>query len=198
MKSRIKLIAIVAALVITAAAVIAVLYRTSGSHLSLSMQSIDTRPSRIEQIREIGQWEFMAFHNEEIVDTTATVRRPWPLPDGKKQLARIYSGTLRLGFDLHTDTVAGWLHASGDSITVKLPPVRLLDERFIDEAATRPLIEEGSWTHADRAALTRKAARKMKASVLTPANIKRADEAAQSRMRELLTALGYTHIDIVR
>ena len=57
-------------------------------------QSIDITPQQIESIRAIGQWEFLAISNEELVDTT----RKGLFTDD--HLARIYYGTVRLGIDM--------------------------------------------------------------------------------------------------
>ena len=56
-------------------------------------QHIDITPQQIESIRAIGQWEFLAISNEELVDTT----RKGIFTDD--HLARIYYGTVRLGID---------------------------------------------------------------------------------------------------
>lgn len=41
-----------------------------------------------------------------------------------------------------------------DTVMVTMPPVKLLDDKFVDEAATKSFIEDGKWSEADRAALT--------------------------------------------
>ena len=51
-------------------------------------------PTQVESIEAIGQWEFLAISDEELVDT---VRRGF---FGDDQLVRIYYGTLRLGIDM--------------------------------------------------------------------------------------------------
>ena len=164
--------------------------------LSFNQSATETSPTRIDKVLEIGEWEFLSIHDEEIVDTVAEVKRIWPLPAGKKRLARIYKGTLRLGFDLKKDVTPGWIEEHGDTVRVTLPPIRLLDERFIDEAASEPLYEEGKWTHADRQALTRQAVRKMKRMCLTPDNMEKATQSAVTRMEQLLRTVGFTHITV--
>lgn len=164
--------------------------------LSFNQSATETSPTRIDKVLEIGEWEFLSIHDEEILDTVAEVKRIWPLPAGKKRLARIYKGTLRLGFDLKKDVTPGWIEEHGDTVRVTLPPIRLLDERFIDEAASEPLYEEGKWTHVDRQALTRQAVRKMKRVCLTPDNLEKANQSAVTRMEQLLRTLGFTHITV--
>lgn len=172
------------------------IYFKQTTDVSFQQSETATLPTRIEKIKDIGEWEFLSITSEDIVDTTAVVKRPWPLPDSKKRLVRIYKGTLRLGFDLKTDTREGWIAERGDTVDVKLPPVRLLDDRFIDEAATRPLIEEGDWTHEDRERLYSKAVRKMKREYLSPENIHRVETSALEQMESLLRSLGFQQVNI--
>lgn len=105
-------------------------------------------PTLVESIEAIGQWEFLAINDEELVDTT---RHGF---FGDDQLVRIYYGTLRLGIDMK-DVKEGWIQTDEkkDSIVCTLPPIRLLDNNFIDEAKTKSFFEEGKWTGADRQAM---------------------------------------------
>ena len=89
-------------------------------------------PMRIQAIRSIGQWEFLSIDDEEIIDT---IRRHWLSSDD--QLVRIYRGTLRLGIDFRQCS-PDWALAYGDTVKVRLPEVRLLDNLFIDEALPLP------------------------------------------------------------
>ena len=110
--------------------------------IRLSLIHIFT-PTQIQSIRDIGQWEFLAINNEEIIDT---VRHGF---FGDAELVRIYYGTLRLGIDLQ-DTDKDFIRVQGDSILVQLPPIKLLDHQFIDEARTTSFFEKGDWTAKDR------------------------------------------------
>lgn len=112
------------------------------------------------------------------------------------RLVRIYYGTLRLGIDLR-QTEKDWITTKGDSIIVKLPPVKLLDENFIDEGRTRAFIESGKWTETDRAAMTRKAYQLMIGQCLTPQNIASAERNANIQMENLLRSMGFQHIRII-
>lgn len=146
-------------------------------------------PMEVENVRSIGQWEFLTLSDEEIVDT---VRHGF---FGDKELSRIYYGTLRLGSDL---SKAGddLVRANNDSVVVTLPKITLLDSHFIDEARTRPLIEDGKWTEADRAALTRKAERMMRKRCLTKANLQKASDNARIQVVALFHAMGYKHVQV--
>lgn len=143
-------------------------------------------PTQVESIEAIGEWEFLAISNEELVDT---VRRGF---FGDDQLVRIYYGTLRLGINMK-DVKEGWIQANAekDSIVCTLPPIRLLDNNFIDEARTRSFFEEGKWTGADRQALYDRAYAQMKKRCLTLANIRIAQRNAKQQFRDMFKAMGF-------
>lgn len=143
-------------------------------------------PTQVESIEAIGEWEFLAISNEELVDT---VRRGF---FGDDQLVRIYYGTLRLGINMK-DVKEGWIQANAekDSIVCTLPPIRLLDNNFIDEARTRSFFEEGKWTGADRQALYDRAYAQMKKRCLTQANIRIAQRNAKQQFRDMFKAMGF-------
>ena len=76
------------------------------------MIHIDITPTQIQEIQNIGQWEFLSINDEELIDT---VSRGF---FSDSELVRIYYGTVRLGVDLRQ---AGpqWLHVEGDSIMLR-------------------------------------------------------------------------------
>lgn len=150
---------------------------------------MESTPVEVEQIRAIGEWEFLTVSDEEIVDT---VRHGF---FGDDELSRIYYGTLRFGIDM-SKTDEQSISVKGDSLSMRLPAVGLLDDHFIDEARTRSFIEEGKWSEADKAALTRKAARQMRRRCLTPANLKAAKENAQRQTEAFFKAWGYKHVKV--
>lgn len=148
-------------------------------------------PTQVESIEAIGQWEFLAVSDEELIDT---VRHGF---FGDDQLVRIYYGTLRLGIDMQ-DAKEDWIETNNakDSIVCTLPPIKLLDNNFIDEAKTQSFFEEGKWTGADRQAMYDRAYAKMKQRCLTPANISTAQRNAKQQFGEMLKAMGFTHVRI--
>lgn len=109
----------------------------SSNEISISAdQRIDITPTQIQQIQDIGQWEFLAINDEELIDT---VSRGF---FSDSELVRIYYGTVRLGVDLH-QTEPHWLRVENDSVIVaKLPPIGLLDTNFIDEAKSRSFLRK--------------------------------------------------------
>lgn len=147
---------------------------------------IDITPEQIQNIRSIGQWEFLSVSTEEMVDT---VRKGLLSND---QLVRIYYGTMRLGVDM----TRAELTAQGDSVTLVLPRVGLLDANFIDEARTKSFYESGRWQPRDREALYEKARRQMLRHGLTKENLQAAEQNAGTQVRRLLKSMGYNHINI--
>ena len=148
-------------------------------------------PTQIESIEAIGQWEFLAISDEELVDT---VRHGF---FGDDQLVRIYYGTLRLGIDMK-DAKEGWIETDvdNDSIICTLPPIKLLDNNFIDEAKTKSFFEEGKWTGGDRQAMYDRAYALMKKRCLTPQNIQAAERNAKHQFREMLKTMGFPNVKV--
>lgn len=145
-------------------------------------------PMRIQAIRSIGQWEFLSIDDEEIIDT---VRRHWLSSDD--QLVRIYRGTLRLGVDFRQCS-PDWALAYGDTVKVRLPEVRLLDNLFIDEARVRSFYESGKWNAADRKAMLRRAEQAMRRRCLTPENMQLARQTAKDQLRHFFLSLGFANV----
>jgi len=152
-------------------------------------QDINLTPEQIQSIRAIGEWEFLAVSDEELVDTVR--KRLF----GNDQLARIYYGTVRIGIDMK-QLDDHWLQAHGDTVVVTLPKVGLLDRDFIDEARTKAFYESGSWTATDREALFRKAYRQMLAHCLTPQNLRSAEQNGEAQVRRMMAAMGYSNITV--
>lgn len=187
MKNKIIVILIIAVLVL-----VGVLLFSLRKQPLVSVSSeghMESTPVEVEQISAIGEWEFLTVSDEEIVDT---VRHGF---FGDDELSRIYYGTLRLGIDLSKADEQS-VSVKGDSLSVRLPAVGLLDDHFIDEARTRSFIEEGKWSEADKAALTQKAARQMRRRCLTQANLKAAKENAQRQTEAFFKAWGYKHVKV--
>ena len=150
---------------------------------------IELTPVQIQSIKDIGQWEFLSVTDEELVDT---VRKGLFKDD---HLVRIYYGTMRIGIDL-SKVKEGWISTTGDSVLLTLPPVSLLDDRFIDEARTLSFHETGRWSAQDREALYQKARRQMLAHGLTPQNLRSAEDNADAQFRRLLRSMGFEQVVI--
>ena len=206
-KSRLTFIAIIlgALLGVTALGYCAyLLYNkaTSNSITLVTDDRIDITPQQIRSIREIGEWEFLSVSDEQLVDT---IRRGIFYDD---QLVRIYYGTLRLGIDMQSSTFSirrttddgqrttddG--QRTTDTLYVTLPPVKLLDDDFIDEARTRSFIAKGRWEPSVREALYHKARQKMIDQCMTRQNMQRARENAKIQVTDMLHAMGFEQVVI--
>lgn len=164
---------------------------TRNDHLDFGTDNeIDITPTQIQSIKAIGEWEFLSVSAEELVDTT---RKRILMDD---ELARIYYGTLRLGVNMN-QTRPKWIETNGDSVTVTLPPIGLLDKDFIDEARTKSFYESGTWSSADREALYKKAYRMMTRHCLTKENLQAAETNGKEQFRNMMLAMGYKHVIII-
>jgi len=152
-------------------------------------QQIDITPEQIQHIKEIGEWEFLAISDEEMVDT---IRHGFFSDD---RLTRIYYGTMRLGVNLK-QVEPGWIVARGDTIDITLPPIGLLDRDFIDEARTRSFFESGKWMPKDREAMLQRAYHRMLRRGLTPQNLQNAKENGDIQVRQVLQSMGFKQVKI--
>lgn len=188
--NKLRVTAIAVAVILVVVLIFRIINISNNSELTLYADNrIDITPEQIQSIKAIGEWEFLSVSAEELVDTT---RRRLLSTD---HLVRIYYGTMRLGINMH-HVKPGWIKTYGDSVSVKLPPIELLDHDFIDEARTRSFYESGRWTAEDREAMYRRAHRMMASRGLTQANITAARDNADAQMRSLLRAIGFTRIGI--
>lgn len=146
-------------------------------------------PTQVKSIESIGQWEFLSVSDEELIDTT---RHGF---FGDDKLVRIYYGTLHLGIDMK-DVKEGWMKADQDTITCTLPPIKLLDNNFIDEAKTHSFFETGKWTGKDRQDLYNRAYAAMKKRCLSQANITSAENNAQSQFFKMMKAMGFANVKV--
>ena len=188
--NKLRLLTVIAVAVCIIVVVIALMRCNATTSLHISHEGqVEITPTQIDSIRSIGQGEFLSIADEEIVDT---VRHGF---FGDDQLSRIYYGTLRLGLDLRT-MPDDWITMDHDTVVVTIPSARLLDDDFLDEARTRSFIEEGKWSEADRAALTRKAIYLMRRRCLTPANIRRANDNAKVQIEQLIRSMGFKFVKV--
>lgn len=187
---KVALVAVaVVAIVLIARHYIHKVSTTSTPAVIAKNEKIDITPLQIRSIEQIGEWSFLEINDEELVDT---VRHGFFSDD---KLVRIYYGTLRLGINLK-EAHEGWLAFEGDTLCAVLPPIRLLDNNFIDEARTRSFIESGKWTHQDRKAMYDRAARMMRQRCLTKANYQTARSNAKAQFEQMLRSMGYDKVKV--
>lgn len=179
-------------IILLTAAGAGVWYFLNTSKFSIEKTRIGDTATRIKEVKQIGQWEFLTIDCEVLVDSTR--KRPWPLPDDR--LARIYRGTLRLGVDLK-DAPDNWVETKGDTLAIlHLPAIALLDNRFIDEARTTAFYERGDWKGESLESMYRRASDKMKGYALTPAHYEDARRVAESKFTTLFNAIGFKKVEV--
>ena len=159
-----------------------------GLHVSSNKQ-IDVSPEEIRKIKDIGQWEFLAIRTEELAELDEQALL------GDKQLAKIYTGTVRIGIDMKK-APDDWFTAKGDTAVLYLPTVGLLDKNFIDEAQTKAFYEKGTWRPEDKNKLYAIAHRKMLARCLTVENLRAARQQASAQFDQIFFAFGYKYVII--
>jgi hypothetical protein len=163
---------------------------TKDDHITIGTDNrIELTPTQIQSMKAIGEWEFLSVSAEEMVDT---VRKGIFRDD---ELVRIYYGTLRLGLNMHR-LQQGWIKTEGDSVTMTLPKIGLLDKDFIDEARTKPFFESGKWKPEDRDALYRKAYRQMMNHCLTQENLQAAEHNAEEQLRNMMRSMGVANVTV--
>lgn len=185
-----QFVAIVVGILLVGIAVVWLYRSIRQTELGLEVNNrIDITPEQIQQIKDIGEWEFLSVSDEQLVDTT---RRGIFSDD---HLVRIYYGTMRLGINMK-QVEPGWLKAENDSVLVTLPAIQLLDRDFIDEARTRSFHESGSWSARDREALFLKAHRQMLRHGLTTENIAEARKNGEALFLQMMHSMGFEHVSI--
>lgn len=188
--SRLKLYAAITILLL---AVIAAAYLVRSCRNDSMTVHVDDKinltPTQVKEMKEIGEWEFLSIEDEEMVDTT----RKRLFKDD--ELIRIYTGTLRLGIDL-AEAKDDWITTDGDTLRVTLPPIKLLDEDFIDEAKTQSFFESGSWSDKARDDMYHRAKEKMKQRCLTKENISSAEDNAMKQFFQMFKAMGFEFVEV--
>ncbi|MCD8290809.1 MAG: DUF4230 domain-containing protein [Prevotella sp.] len=188
--NRFRMCLLLVAVIVVAIAVIYILRLCKDNTITIfSDDKINVTPTQVLAMKEIGEWEFLSIEDEELVDT---VRKGFFSDD---HLMRIYYGTLRLGFDMK-NVKDDWITVDKDTISLVLPQIGLLDERFIDEARTKSFFETGSWNDKARENMYHIAYEKMKARCLTQENIATAEDNARLQFYRMLKAMGYENVRI--
>lgn len=190
MKIKHRIIVLLLAGALVVAGVAWLVRAVSHSEVGLAVdQRINITPEQMTSIKAIGEWEFLSVSNEELVDTI----REGMLSDD--HLVRIYYGTARLGINMH-HVEPGWLTTRDDTLVATLPAIELLDRDFIDEARTKSFFESGSWSHADREALYRKAYRQMLRHTMTHDNLQAARDNGEEQFRRMLKVMGFPLVSV--
>ena len=164
--------------------------RAGGVDVSVGFdRRIELTSQEVRRIERIGQWEFLSMPSEVVADT---LRKGFFSDD---RLVVIYSGVPRIGIDM-ARVEDGWAAVRGDTVSLRLPAVHLLDKDFIDEARMRVFYESGKWSNQDRMSLYGQAYRKMLRQALTPSNLRRAEANARGQFTALFRALGFQKVEV--
>lgn len=98
---------------------------------------IELTSQEIRRIEQIGQWEFLSVQSEVVADT---LREGFFTDD---RLVAVYTGVPRIGIDMNRVT-GEWAQAHGDTVTLRLPAVHLLDKNFSTKPVLRFFMRVGS------------------------------------------------------
>jgi len=151
-----------------------------------SNENITPTPNIITEVKKMGKWEFLAVKIEELVDTTKGVFF-------KDQLSAIYTGTLRYGIDC-SQADDNWFTRQVDTVIVWMPKVTLLDDYFLDEAATKTVFESGTITSEDRRDLRERAIKRILTKSEKAGYRAEAQDDAKTHISIFLTQLGIKNI----
>lgn len=149
-------------------------------------EKITSTPNIVTEVKKIGKWEFLSIKIEELIDTTKGVLF-------KDKLSAIYYGTLRYGIDC-SKAESDWFTQNGDTVYVSLPEVSLLDDFFLDEAATTTVFASGSFTSNDRRDMRDRAIQRMLAKSELKGYRTTAQENAKEQITIFLQQLGIKNI----
>ena len=168
----------------------------SGSSLTTEAEErIERTPAVVDSIRSIGQWELASVELSVDVDT---IRKRW-IGLVKDEVKRRYTGKLSIGIDM-TQLQDSCYAVSGDTITVTLPAVGLLDTNFIDESRTRTLIadnEEFADNPQVKKAMLEKARRRLAAQGADSKTIAYCRQRAASEVTDRFSAIGYATVVVL-
>lgn len=151
-------------------------------------------PAVLDSIRSIGEWQLMTVPLTLEVDT---MQKRW-LGMVKDKLRRSYSGTMSLGINLHK-LQDEWHEVDGDTITLTMPDVCLLDSNFIDESKTRLILSESNSFESDpkvKGAMLRKARNRMISVGITSANLQNCRDQATKELEKRFKAIGYKGVKV--
>lgn len=191
---RLILIALAAAAVAVAIVVVALTVKRMASRLdgvsvSVAPDSIEKTPILVSGIRKNEKWAFLAVSDEELVDTT---RKGFFNDD---HLVMTFVATLRLGIDLR-QARPDWIAIKGDTVRLKLPPITLLQDDFIDDSQARVFHKNGTWNGNAKAALRSRAKTLMIARAMNRANVSLAERNAERHFRTMIESMGYGCVEI--
>lgn len=190
---KIKLAAVVVVCLIVVVAVLYMCHAAKSVTAGHQTEVVVTpTPVNLDSIRAIGQWSFLTVEMDEVVDT---VDRGLFSSD---RISVAYHGTLHYGINV-AEARPGWVTIVGDTaVTVVLPPVRLLDDRFLDERNVKVYEGRDDMDFINKPTVRAALVRKAKAAMIRRGreNIPEARSKAETEVRRIFSQHGYKKIVI--
>ena len=152
--------------------------------------TVTPTPVDLDSIHNIGQWSFLSIELDQVVDT---------IDKGFFSSDRIsvgYHGTLHYGIDV-AEARPGWVTIAGDTaVSVVLPPVKLLDDRFLDERNVKVYEGRDDMDFINKPTVRAALGRKAKAAMIRRGreNIPEARGKAEAEVRRIFSQHGYKKI----
>ena len=192
-----KVLALLVLLLIVVVGTVMVMRKLSGSSILPEVkvvhnEKIDSTAVYLQSIREIGQWEFLSVDVEEMVDTTISQTL-----GSDDRIACIYKGTVHLGYDL-SEISNSALVVHGDSVSLLLPKIKILDSDFIDEAHTQVVYQSGAFAPIVMESLYKRAQWKMRQRCVTAENYKRVAQYASEQFSSMFRAFGFKYVKVLQ
>lgn len=188
---KIKLAAVVVVCLIVMVAVLYMCHAAKNVTAGHQTEVVVTpTPVNLDSIRAIGQWSFLTVEMDEVVDT---VDRGLFSSD---RISVAYHGTLHYGINV-AEARPGWVTIVGDTaVTVVLPPVRLLDDRFLDERNVKVYEGRDDMDFINKPTVRAALVRKAKAAMIRRGreNIPEARGKAETEVRRIFSQHGYKKI----
>ena len=190
---KIKLAAVVVVCLIVMVAVLYMCHAAKNVTAGHQTEVVVTpTPVNLDSIRAIGQWAFLTVEMDEVVDT---VDRGLFSSD---RISVAYHGTLHYGINV-AEARPGWVTIVGDTaVTVVLPPVKLLDYRFLDERNVKVYEGRDDMDFINKPTVRAALVRKAKAAMIRRGreNIPEARGKAEAEVRRIFSQHGYKKIVI--
>ncbi len=165
---------------------------------------IEDTPLLIKEVREISQLISISALDEVVVSQVkpapATsvkqlIRMSSPIPQiATERLVLIVKGTVLAGTDLDKLQDKN-IYIEGDSISLTLPPARILNI-IVNPSGTETFLEEGEWKQEEVNALKLKAVEAMRRRATEKQVLQKADSHSLQVMHNFLEALGYRRIRV--
>lgn len=152
---------------------------------------IDETPVLVSEVRQLAEWTTVVSYDEVVEDTMRTGADPNPLAvlRGTDRLVIIAKGSVRAGTDLSSMEEYA-IRRIGDSISVVLPPARLLDAT-VNPSGVETFIESGTWPGEAFERLKIRARERMRDRALQQGILGKADRRAVTLMENLLRQAGF-------